>query len=156
GQAAGRYDKIHRVPWGEYVPLRDWLPFLNVFAPYDFDYSIAPGDGFPRFSLGKHRFGVVICYEDSDPSLARQYIGPEESESADFLINISNDGWFMGTSEHEEDLAICRFRAVECRRAVARSVNMGISALIDSNGRVRWPTESWTQELQDAADAAAL
>ena len=53
-----------------------------------------------------------------------------------FLLNVSNDGWFDGTSEHDQHLAICRFRAVECRRSVARAVNMGISAVIDGNGRV--------------------
>jgi len=131
---AERYDKIHRVPFGEYVPLRDSLSFMNVFAPYDFDYSISAGEGFPRFQLGAHRFGVVICYEDSDPTLARQYVTGDQP--VDFLVNISNDGWFRGSSEHEEHLAICRFRAVECRRAVARAVNMGISAIIDGDGRV--------------------
>jgi len=55
----------------------------------------------------------------------------------DFLVNISNDGWFKCTSEHEEHLAVSRFRAVECRRALCRAVNMGISAVIDGNGRVR-------------------
>ena len=54
-------------------------------------------------------------------------------------MNISNDGWFDGTSEHEEHLAICRFRAVECRRSVVRAVNMGVSAVIDGNGRVLRP-----------------
>jgi apolipoprotein N-acyltransferase len=55
------------------------------------------------------------------------------------LVNISNDGWFMGSSEHEEHLAICRFRAIETRRPIIRSVNMGISAIIDANGRVLRP-----------------
>ncbi|MBL8796032.1 MAG: apolipoprotein N-acyltransferase [Planctomycetia bacterium] len=131
---AERYDKIHRVPFGEYVPLRESFAFMNRLAPYDFDYSISAGEGLPRFQLGDHRFGVVICYEDSDPTLARQYVTGEQP--VDFLVNISNDGWFRGSSEHEEHLAICRFRAVECRRAVTRAVNMGISALIDGNGRV--------------------
>ncbi|OAI54841.1 hypothetical protein AYO44_03200 [Planctomycetaceae bacterium SCGC AG-212-F19] len=135
-----RYNKIHRVPFGEYVPLRDWLPFMNYFAPYDFDYSTAAGEQFTRFPLGAYRFGVVICYEDSDPGLAREYVNGSASDGpVDFLINISNDGWFKGTSEHEEHLAICRFRAVECRRAVVRAVNMGVSAVIDGNGRVLPP-----------------
>src|SRR5207249_2148518 len=71
--------------------------------------------------------------EDSDPYLARQYVA---SEPVDFLVNISNDGWFDGTEEHEEHLAICRFRAVETRRSVVRAVNMGISGVIDPDGRV--------------------
>jgi apolipoprotein N-acyltransferase len=145
GQPAGRYDKIHRVPFGEYVPLRDWLPWMNAFAPYDFDYSIRPGEALTRFSLGDWRFAVLICYEDTDPCLARQYVVPG-GDKADFLLNISNDGWFDGTSEHEQHLAICRFRAVEARRSVARAVNMGVSAVVDGNGRVvALPGPSWEQ-----------
>jgi apolipoprotein N-acyltransferase len=144
GKAVARYDKIHRVPFGEYVPFRDWLPCMNFFAPYDFDYSVWPGEQHTRMPLvdlatGRHlTFGVLICYEDTDAEVARPY-GADGEEAADFLLNISNDGWFDGTSEHDQHLAICRFRAVECRRAVARSVNMGISAVIDSNGRVFQP-----------------
>src|SRR5262249_38622392 len=74
GNYGGRYDKVHRVPWGEYVPLKDWIPAMNAFAPYDHDYSIAPGDEMTRFPLGANRFGTVICYEDSDPYLARQLV----------------------------------------------------------------------------------
>ena len=159
GRFAGRYDKIHRVPFGEYVPLR-WLPLVDRIAPYDFDYSISEGENYTRFGLGKHKFGVLICYEDTDPSMARKYVrtalvdsvvnfcrrltGHDENAQGppvDFLINMSNDGWFDGTSEHDEHLAISRFRAIECRRALARSVNMGISAVIDGNGRVLEPDE---------------
>ncbi len=144
-QAQGRYDKVHRVPFGEYVPFRDWLPFMNRLAPYDFDYSISPGESFTRFILaGKSpkrntTFGVLICYEDTDPGVSRPYGGGDGKPPADFVLNISNDGWFDGTSEHNEHLAICRFRAIEDRRAVGRSANMGISAMIDSNGRVLAP-----------------
>jgi apolipoprotein N-acyltransferase len=150
GATGGRYDKIHRVPFGEYVPLRDWLPFMEVFSPYDFDYSIRTGEHLTRLPLEVRRgpqaatlhFGVLICYEDSDPVLARQYGRPtEDGPAADFLINISNDGWFNGTAEHEQHLAVCRFRAIEARRSIARAVNMGISAIIDGNGRVLQPTE---------------
>jgi apolipoprotein N-acyltransferase len=167
GAYGGRYDKIHRVPWGEYVPLRDWIPAMSVFAPYDHDYSIETGEQLTRFALGSYRFGVLICFEDSDSYLARQFLrrsgdlvpcdvvpqivtfgtiysklpAPKmEEPPVDFLVNISNDGWFDGTAEHEEHLAICRFRAVECRRSVVRAVNMGISAVIDGNGRVLAPT----------------
>jgi len=133
----GRFDKMHRVPWGEYVPLRDWLPFLNWFAPYDHDYSIQPGETFTRFKLDDYKFGVLICFEDTDPFLARRYVRDEDDgPPVNFLVNMSNDGWFDGTSEHEEHLAVSRFRAIECRRALVRSVNMGISAVIDGNGRV--------------------
>ncbi|MHB1425237.1 MAG: apolipoprotein N-acyltransferase [Gemmataceae bacterium] len=147
GKLGARYDKIHRVPFGEYVPFREWLPWMNYFAPYDFDYSVWPGERFTRFPLvdsESHRaftFGVLICYEDTDAKVARPYGGGDGEAPANFLLNISNDGWFDGTSEHDEHLAICRFRAVESRRGVARSVNMGISAIIDGNGRVLAPQE---------------
>jgi apolipoprotein N-acyltransferase len=147
GKVAGRYDKIHRVPFGEYVPFRDWLPWMNYFAPYDFDYSIWPGEQQTRMPVldsatnRRFTFGVLICYEDTDAEVARPYGGGDSEAPADFLLNISNDGWFDGTSEHDQHLAICRFRAVECRRAVARSVNMGISAVIDGDGRVLQPRE---------------
>ncbi len=150
---AGRYDKMHRVPFGEYVPFRDWLPWMNALAPYDFDYSVAAGQHFTRFPLGQCHFGVIICYEDTDPDLARRYaVADGQEPAADFLVNISNDGWFDGTSEHEEHLAISRFRAVECRRAVARAVNMGISAVIDGNGRVvNLPGPTWARSKKVAA-----
>jgi apolipoprotein N-acyltransferase len=137
GRFVDRYDKIHRVPFGEYVPFVDTLPWMKVFSPYgSLDYSVRPGERFTRFPTGDHHFGVVICFEDTDPALARQYAGGDGGPPVDFLVNISNDGWFRGTSEHEEHLAISRFRAVECRRTLVRSVNMGISGVILSNGRV--------------------
>jgi apolipoprotein N-acyltransferase len=159
GLSAGRYDKIHRVPFGEYVPLRDWLPWLEMFAPYDNDYSIHVGDGPVRFPIhtahGDWTFGTIICFEDSDPKLARAYVSGQEP-AVNFLVNMSNDGWFNGSSEHEEHLAICRFRAVECRRAVARAVNMGISAVIDANGRIvalPGPTWSTSKKIPGVVDA---
>lgn len=163
GSIGGRYDKIHRLPFGEYTPL-EW-PVARYFSPYkDMDYGILAGKELKRFKLNNYTFGVLICYEDTDPVLARQYgttknaglswdpvrrlenlrrwldgIEQVEGPPVDFLINISNDGWYAGTSEHNEHLAISRFRAVEARRSIARAVNMGISAVIDGNGRVMKP-----------------
>jgi apolipoprotein N-acyltransferase len=145
GNAKGRYDKIHCIPFGEYVPLRDEFPWMQKFAPYDdLDYSVSAGRAETRFTLDQgtdrpYTFGVVICYEDTDAVRALPYVGGDGGPPVDFLLNISNDGWFDGTSEHDEHLAICRFRAIECRRSIARAVNMGISALIDGNGRVVAP-----------------
>jgi apolipoprotein N-acyltransferase len=138
GRTFTRYDKMHLVPFGEYVPLGEQLPFMKWFTPYKHDYSCRPGERWTRFPLkakdGRdYTFGCLICYEDSDPYLARQYVA---SEPVSFLVNISNDGWFNGTEEHEQHLAICRFRAVEARRSIVRSVNMGVSGVIDPDGRV--------------------
>jgi len=147
GHDVARYDKMHLVIFGEYVPFRETLPWLQVFTPYSHDYSCRPGESWTRFPLqardGKtYTFGCLICYEDSDPYIARQY---GASAPVDFLVNISNDGWFNGTEEHEEHLAICRFRAIETRRSVVRAVNMGISCLIDPDGRaIALPGETWS------------
>jgi apolipoprotein N-acyltransferase len=147
GNKIGRYDKMHLVPFGEYVPLKEIFPFMQTFTPYKEDYSCRPGEHWTRFPLvttdGRtFTFACLICYEDSDPYLARQYVA---TEPVNFLVNISNDGWFDGTEEHEEHLAISQFRAVEARRALVRSVNMGISAVIDSDGAViALPHKSWS------------
>ncbi|HEY1378168.1 MAG TPA: apolipoprotein N-acyltransferase [Gemmataceae bacterium] len=151
GEVVGRYDKMHLVPFGEYIPLKDELPFVAKLSPYgSYDYTLTPGEAQTRFSLTvgdrTYHFGVVICYEDADAPLARGLVKPSAGPPADFLVNTSNDGWFMGTAEHAEHLAISRFRAVECRRAVVRAVNGGISAVIDGNGRVvALPAESWAK-----------
>ena len=151
----GSYDKMHLVPFGEYVPLKDQLPWLQQFTPYRHDYSCTPGDELKRFDLPAndrtYTFGVLICYEDSDPYLARRYNPASGGKGVDFLVNISNDGWFDGTEEHEQHLAICRFRAIEARRAVVRAVNMGISAAIDPDGRViELPAGTWGASKKSA------
>ena len=147
-----RYDKIHRVPFGEFIPFKDVFPWLKNFAPYDFEYSIVSGAGYPNIEFpmgpGKQKsvkFGTLICYEDTDPAIPLGFFN--SGNSPNFFINISNDGWFKGSEEHEQHLAIARFRAIETRRSIIRSVNMGISALIDSNGKVLKPdsTESTKQ-----------
>lgn len=150
GIEAGRYDKIHLVPFGEYVPFRETLPFMKKFTPYgDREYSCTPGGQFTRFPLmvgdRQYTFGVVICYEDSDPTMCRPYVRKLlDAEPVDFLVNISNDGWFLGTEQHEQHLAVCRFRAIETRRSIVRAVNMGISAIIDPDGRViALPGDDW-------------
>jgi len=141
GKIEARFDKIHRVPFGEYIPLKDWLPFLAKLSPYEGDFGCQAGEKMTRFKINQHRFGVLICYEDTDPFLARRYVQEtDDGPPVDFLVNISNDGWFDGSAEHEEHLAVCRFRAIECRRSMVRAVNMGVSAVIDGNGRVLKPT----------------
>jgi apolipoprotein N-acyltransferase len=147
GRAVDTYHKMHLVPFGEYVPFNS--KWLQAFTPYRGEYSCRPGDRFTRFpfSVGDRQFtfGCLICYEDTDPDLARQYVAQANGPPVDFLVNISNDGWFRGTEEHEQHLAICRFRAVEARKTVVRAVNMGISAVIDPDGRLLLPGDSWSE-----------
>jgi apolipoprotein N-acyltransferase len=142
---------MHLVPFGEYIPLGDQLPWVRELSPYGAnDYELTPGERQTRFPLNvgdrTYHFGVLICYEDADPPLVRELVRPGAGPPADFLVNISNDGWFMGSAEHAQHLAISRFRAVESRRALLRAVNGGISAIIDGCGRiVALPAESWTK-----------
>jgi apolipoprotein N-acyltransferase len=144
-----RYDKMHLVPFGEYVPLVEFFPWLKIFTPYQNDYSCKRGEKRTVFQLPNAKrpyyFGMLICYEDSDPTLGRKYgIHHSDRPDVDFLVNISNDGWFKGTEEHEQHMAIARFRAIEARKPLVRSVNMGISGIVDGNGTVvQLPGKDW-------------
>jgi len=157
GTPGPRYDKMHLVPFGEYVPLESVFPWMSAFTPYTHDYSCKPGENFTRFPLKvngvDYTFGCIICYESSDSSLARRYaVRDEEGGPVDFIVNISNDGWFNGTEEHEQHLAICRFRAVECRRSIVRAVNMGISCIIGPDGEIlQLPGETWADSVKVTA-----
>jgi len=132
---ADRYDKNHLVPFGEYVPVRALLWLLQRAVP--FAKGFTPGGRHNLIQLGDTRFGVLICFESVFPDISRAYVAPPEGPGADFLINISNDGWFKGGHELDQHLAICAFRAVEFRTGIIRSVNSGISAIINPAGRIQ-------------------
>ncbi len=123
-----------------------------LFTPYDYDYSLEYGTEYTIFAITSddkkdlYKFGVMICYEDAVPLIARNFALDEQGQKRiDWLINISNDGWFvklkegkiLTTTELNQHAAICVFRAVENRLAVLRSVNTGISCLIDTLGRIK-------------------
>lgn len=153
-QRRERYDKNHLVPFGEYVPFRDarvagihlhWLyRWLNSLSPFSHggrtEYSLWPGRELTVFELetaqGRTRFGTPICYEDVMPYLIRRYVHGGRDKRVDFLINLSNDGWFLHSAELPQHLAICVFRAVENRVGIARAVNTGMSGFINPNGRI--------------------
>lgn len=130
GDLLGRYDKIELVPFGEYIPLKRYFPFLARMVPYDAGFTA--GQKVEIFELEGVRFGVLICYEDTIPRLVRRF----RLAGAQFLVNISNDGWFEGSAELDEHLAICVFRAVEHRVGIVRSVNTGISGFIAPTGKI--------------------
>lgn len=132
---ADRYDKTHLVPFGEYIPLPGLLGFLKKMVPMGKGFSA--GDRLNLLEAAGTRFGILICFESAFPGIARGYVARDDGPGADFLINISNDGWFKGSHELDQHLAICGFRAVECRIGIVRSVNSGISAIIEPTGRVR-------------------
>ena len=135
GSFVGRYDKIHLVPFGEFTPLKDYFPFLAGMVPYEI--GLTHGKDRTLFSLdtaanGRITFGVSICYEDTVPSLMRMF----RKDGAEFMLNITNDGWFCNSAELDQHLAIMVFRAVENRISLARAANTGISAFVAPNGTI--------------------
>ncbi len=133
------YPKIHLVPFGEYVPLIETIPWITVLTPYERDAmpKLASGQGPVWFDLGKYRFANAICFEDTVADLVRRFFSETpDNHQPDILLNISNDGWFRGSPEHDMHLAVGIFRAVENRAPIVRAVNCGISAVVDGNGRI--------------------
>ncbi len=125
-----KYDKIHLVPFGEYVPLgwligfvRSWTEFISDFAAGKTE-TIFPLPGAP--------FGTVICYEVIFPELVRDFV----VRGASFMVNITNDAWFGRTSGPWQHLGMLPLRAVEHRIAIARAANTGVSAFVEPTGRV--------------------
>jgi apolipoprotein N-acyltransferase len=135
-----KYDKAHLVPFGEYVPLKEWLPFLGKIVAQVGDFK-AGMEG--KTLLWKtEQVGIQICYEIIFPGLSRAMV----KNNASLLINITNDAWFGKTSGPYQHFSMTVFRAVENRRALVRSANTGISGFIDPAGRVL----ASTPLLQDA------
>ncbi len=131
GNVADRYDKVHLVPFGEYVPLKKILFFVDKLAEGVGDFS--PGGGLNPIRLdGDTGFGVLICYEAIFPEISAELL----RKGASFLVNITNDGWFGRTWGPYQHFAISVMRAVEGRVFVVRAANTGISGIIEPTGRV--------------------
>lgn len=130
--AAGKgfYDKEHLVPFGEYVPMGELLPFIKKLAEGAGDF--VPGRSTEPLRLGPLRLGVLICYETIFPELAQARV----THGANLLVNISNDAWFGRSSAPLQHLHLSVLRAVEQRRSIVRATNTGISAFIDPRGRI--------------------
>jgi apolipoprotein N-acyltransferase len=131
GAVLQRYDKVHLVPWGEYVPF-SWAFGFAKSLTHEVG-TFAPG-GRERVPLevGSHRYGVFICYESVFPHEIRQFA----SHGAEVFVNISNDGWFGDSGAQGQGLNMARMRAVENHRWLLRATNTGVTAAIDPMGRV--------------------
>ncbi len=137
GTVVGRYDKCHLVMFGEYVPLADRFPWLYHLTPLPGGANAGAG---PRaVTIGSTRYAANICYENTVPQLIRRQVEQlaAEHQEPDVLVNLTNDGWFWGSSELDLHLACAVFRAIECRKPFLIAANTGFSAWIDSNGRIR-------------------
>ncbi len=134
GKVTGKYDKVHLVPFGEYVPLKKWLPFLGKMVEQVGDFS--SGRKGSTVDLNGHSIGVLICYELIFPYLSRA----EVINGAGLLVNMTNDAWYGRTGAPYQHFSMAVFRAIENRRALVRAANTGISGFIDPAGRVTGQT----------------
>ncbi|WP_413935482.1 apolipoprotein N-acyltransferase [Nitrospira sp. BLG_1] len=158
GTLIGRYDKHHLVPFGEYIPLKSSLLFfLDKLVEGIGDFEAGPGPttlSFTPKSWGTEgspgsrpiKFGVAICYEVIFPDLVRQFA----ANGAEFLVTITNDGWFGPSSAPAQHFAMVVFRSVENHVAFARAANTGISGFIDPFGQIIHETPLFTEQASHA------
>lgn len=130
GEQIGKYNKVHLVPYGEYVPLKKWFPFIGKLVAQVGDFQ--SGTKGSTIVWNQHPIGVQICFEVIFPDLARAMA----SNQAEIFINITNDAWFGTSSGPFQHFSMTVFRAVENKRALVRSANTGISGFIDPVGRI--------------------
>ena len=128
GEVLANYSKQHLVMFGEYVPFGEELPFLKKLAPVS---NFARGKGPVVFDMGRAKMSVIICFEDVVPHLARRAATPE----VDFLLNLTNDGWFGKSHQQWQHARSAAWRAIETRRPLVRCTNNGITCWVDEYGR---------------------
>ena len=95
----GRYDKIHRVVFGEYIPLKDLLPWLSELVPFGAGFGIDAGSEVRMFEYGGWQMSPLICFEDTVPGLVRRMAAQTDKagRGCDLLVNLTNDAWFHGS-----------------------------------------------------------
>jgi apolipoprotein N-acyltransferase len=149
GQLIGRYDKIHLVPFGEYIPFQNLLTFahkltgrVGLFARGSMRHAFL----LDTQTGGSHRYGVFICYEAVFADEVRHFA----RNGAEVFVNISDDGWYGDSSAPWQHLNMARMRAIENRRWLLRDTNSGVTASIDPYGRVR---QSIPRHVVDALPA---
>ncbi|HEY1210175.1 MAG TPA: apolipoprotein N-acyltransferase [Terracidiphilus sp.] len=136
GMRVGRYDKIHLVPFGEYIPYKELLFFAHKLTGRVSEFTRGTDRKVFRLPAANgeaHRYGVFICYESVFADEVRQFA----QLGAEVLVTISDDGWYGDTSAPWQHLNMARMRAIENRRWLLRDTNNGITAVIDPYGRVR-------------------
>ncbi len=135
-----RYDKIHLVPFGEFVPFSNILSFVKkfVYVPGE----LGRGEKISLFELEPWKFGVSICYEITFPDLVRR----SAKKGAQFLTTITNDAWFGDSAASYQHIAIAAFRAVENRTPVLRAANTGITGTIDASGKIYDQTKIFIED----------
>jgi apolipoprotein N-acyltransferase len=128
--SSGRYDKIHLVPWGEYIPFKRFFSFANKLTAGVGDMD--PGTERSVLRHDDHVYGIFICYESIFGDEVRQFV----KNGAEVLVNISDDGWYGDSGAAWQHLNMVRMRAIENHRWILRSTNTGITSTISPSGRV--------------------
>ena len=129
GRIQGRYHKIHLVPFGEFLPLRPVLGWMNRYIGLE---DFTSGKEYTIFSAGGSRFGVLICFEDAIDGLWRNFT----KAGGEFFMNMTNDAWFMDTKEPFLHLQCAVLECVANKRSLVRAANTGVSGFIDPLGRI--------------------
>ncbi len=130
GRLLAQYDKIHLVPFGEYIPWKRFLGFAETLTAEAGDF--VPGTRFVVAELPGGRVSSIICYEAIFPQLSRRFV----QEGAEVLVNISNDGWFGSSGARYQHLLMARMRAVENARYLLRATNTGITVVVRPDGQI--------------------
>jgi apolipoprotein N-acyltransferase len=136
GRPVARYDKMHPVMFGEYVPLAETFPILYKITPLP--AGLSAGAAPVAVSIAGYRVAPTICYETALPEAIRDLVRSlaATGHRPDVLVNLTNDGWFWGSSELDMHLTAAIFRAIEVRTPIVIAANTGFSAAIDGSGRL--------------------
>ncbi|MBN2241992.1 MAG: apolipoprotein N-acyltransferase [Acidobacteria bacterium] len=134
GELSGIYDKIHLVPFGEYIPLKSLFAAMQTVTR-DVG-AFEPGRNKTIFRLGRRPVNVTICFEAIFPGLVRQFV----RGGSRLIVNLTNDRWYGDSNAPLQHFSIARWRSIENRRYFLRAANSGISAVIEPTGRIQAAT----------------
>ena len=140
GETLSRYDKIHLVPFGEFVPFRTVLFFIEKLVIMIGDFG--RGTKATVMKNAGNKVGISICYELIFPDLIRQSV----KNGANFLVNITNDAWFGKSAASYQHMSMGSLRAVENRMPIVRAANTGISGAIEATGKLKDKTELFVED----------
>jgi apolipoprotein N-acyltransferase len=130
GEWTSRYDKVHLVPFGEYLPFPSLFSFAGGLTKEVGEFT--PGESRIPLDAGNSRLGIFICYESIFPDDVRRFA----NQGAQVFVNISNDGWYGDSGAYAQHLNQTRMRAIENNRWILSATNTGVTASIDPWGRL--------------------
>jgi apolipoprotein N-acyltransferase len=141
GAEVGRYDKIHLVPFGEYIPLQKLFFFSETISKDVGNFH--PGGQYLTVPVQGHILSALICFEAVFPELSREFV----LRGSQLIVNLTNDAWYGNTSAPYQHLTMACWRAIESRRYLLRAANSGISAVVAPSGRIQVQTALLQQEI---------